>query len=62
VIWLHPSMPLRFRYDGSRRPAVNRAWIEALMAVANSTDGLRVLPEPTPQSDGHDHQHDLLHA
>jgi hypothetical protein len=47
TIWLHPSMPLRFRYDGSRRAAISRAWIEALMAAANSTDGLRVLPEPT---------------
>ena len=62
VIWLHPSMPLRFRYDGSRRPMVNRAWIEALMTVANSTDGLRVLPEPDA-AEGHDHQRDhLLHA
>jgi hypothetical protein len=55
-------MPLRFRYDGSRRPAVNRSWIEALMTVANSTEGLRVLPEPAG-TEGHDVQHDhLLHA
>jgi hypothetical protein len=46
VIWLHPTMPLRFRYEGSRRPAINRAWIEALMTLANSADGLRVIPEP----------------
>ena len=46
VIWLHATMPLRFRYDGSRRPAINRQWIETLMGLANSTDGLRVVPEP----------------
>ncbi len=60
VIWLHPSMPLRFRYDGSRRPVMNRTWIEALMAAANSTDGLRVLPEPV-EGNGAGHEH-LLHA
>lgn len=52
VIWVHPSTPLRFRFDGSRRPAINRAWIDALMLVANSTDGLRVLPEPPTPADG----------
>jgi hypothetical protein len=56
VIWLHPSMPLRFRYDGSRRPGINRAWIESLMAAANSTEGLRVTPEPAESAEGvHEH-------
>jgi len=54
AIWLHAALPLRFRFDGSRRPAINRAWIEALMNVANSTDGLRVLPEPTQTSPAHE--------
>jgi hypothetical protein len=53
AIWLHASMPLRFRFDGSRRPAINRAWIEDLMAAANSTDGLRILPEPPDLTDRH---------
>jgi hypothetical protein len=55
AIWLHASMPLRYRFDGSRRPAINRAWIEAMMATANSTEGLRVLPEPPDSVNGHDH-------
>jgi hypothetical protein len=53
VIWLHATMPLRFRFDGSRRPTINRAWIEALMAAANSTEGLRILPEPPDSTNGH---------
>jgi hypothetical protein len=50
VIWLHASMPLRFRFNGSRRPAINMAWVQSLMALANSTDGLRLIPEPASSS------------
>lgn len=45
-IWLHPSIPLRFKYVGSRPPAINRAWLEALQASANSVNGLHVIQEP----------------
>jgi hypothetical protein len=62
VIWLQASMPLRFRYDGSRRPVLNRAWIEVLMASANSTEGLRVLPEPEAGANGQDHHAEALHS
>jgi hypothetical protein len=55
-------MPLRFRYDGSRRPVLNRAWIEVLMASANSTEGLRVLPEPEAGANGQDHHAEALHS
>lgn len=40
-------MPLVFRYSGSRVPAVNRAWVEALGLTAGSSAGLRIVPEPT---------------
>ena len=35
-----------FSFHGNRPPTINRAWIESLMASANSASGLRVLPEP----------------
>jgi hypothetical protein len=45
IVWLHPAMQLRFVYEGSRTASLNRDWIEALMASAN-TGELRVLSEP----------------
>ncbi len=45
-IWLSPALPLSFNYYGGRAPNVNPAWIEALMISANSTAGLRMVPEP----------------
>jgi hypothetical protein len=49
TIWLHPSIPLQFNFLGSQQPAINRAWLEALVVAANSVDGLRILPEPTEE-------------
>lgn len=49
-LWISPHIPLQFRFDGSREPAINRAWIEELATVAASTSGLILLPEPTAQS------------
>jgi hypothetical protein len=46
-IWIHPSIPLQFEFFGSRDPSLNRAWIEALMATANSANGLELVAEPT---------------
>jgi hypothetical protein len=48
TIWMHPSIPLVYDFDGSRHPAINRDWIDALMATANSTTGLVLVPEPKP--------------
>ena len=47
TIWMHPAIPLVYDFDGSRHPAINRLWIEALMATANSTAGLVLVNEPT---------------
>ncbi|WP_443069965.1 DUF7882 family protein [Subtercola sp. YIM 133946] len=44
-IWLHPSIPLHFRFNGSRVPAINPAWLEELAASADSSRGLIVTPE-----------------
>ena len=45
TIWLHPSIPIAYKYFGSRSPTLNREWIEALMATANSSGGLQIIPE-----------------
>jgi len=54
TIWLHPMASLRFRFAGSRPPAVNPAWVALLAASANSGGGLHVLPEPTGDVDPRD--------
>lgn len=46
TVWLHPNASLVYRYSGSRQPALNRAWLEALTQAANSTAGLYIVPEP----------------
>lgn len=44
-IWVSPSIPLRFDFSGSRVPAINPGWIEALERSASSSTGLIVLAE-----------------
>lgn len=44
--WVHPSVPLQFHFYGSRHPAINRAWVEALMAAASGPSGMVIVPEP----------------
>jgi len=46
AIWVHPTIPLTFKYYGGKMPVINRAWVEALMVSANSTGGLHVVEEP----------------
>jgi hypothetical protein len=45
TLWVHPAIPLRFRFYGSRSPAINRAWIDQMLAAASRGD-LRIMPEP----------------
>lgn len=49
-VWLHPAVPLIYKFYGSRRPSLNAAWVEALMHTANSPAGLHVVPEPAEDS------------
>ena len=44
-IWMSPSIPLEFRFSGSRVPQLNGVWLEALMEMANSTRGLVLVSE-----------------
>lgn len=46
TVWLHPGCGLVFKYYGSRTPALNRAWLDALTHTANAPSGLYVVPEP----------------
>lgn len=48
VIWLHPSIPVFFKFNGKREPTINRAWVDAMMLTANSNTGLTLVPEPGP--------------
>ena len=45
-IWVSPMVPLHFKYYGSRQPAINRRWVEALHDTANSPAGLVLIEEP----------------
>jgi hypothetical protein len=46
ALWMHPTVPIYFKYSGGRPPSINRAWIDALVASANSPVGLHLVPEP----------------
>ena len=46
AVWVHPGASLTFKFSGSREPRINRAWIDALAATANSPRGLYTVPEP----------------
>lgn len=52
TVWLHPGATVVYKFYGSRRPPINRAWIEALMYTANSPSGLYVVPEPPESNAG----------
>jgi hypothetical protein len=51
-IWLHPTIPIVYRYDGTRPPAINRAWLDDLMTSANSVAGLQLVPETKEPAKG----------
>ena len=46
-IWIHPTIPLQFDFLGSKEPRLNRTWVEELVRLSNTPEGLRVTPEPT---------------
>jgi hypothetical protein len=49
TVWIAPQLALHFRYSGGRPPTVNRRWVDAMMASANTAAGLHLVPEP-PES------------
>jgi hypothetical protein len=50
TVWMHPGIPLAYKYHGSKTPTLNRAWIEALTLAANSATGLQIVIEPPQHS------------
>jgi hypothetical protein len=46
AVWLNPAIALEFHFAEAAAPALSRPWLEQLAAVASSTSGLRLLPEP----------------
>lgn len=45
MIWLHPSIPLRFVFDDMEPPHLNAEWITALMNTVSSTGGICLIDE-----------------
>ena len=45
TIWLNASTALEFRLTVARQE-INREWLDLLIDTANSSGGMRVLPEP----------------
>ena len=50
TIWIHPTVSLRFKFQGGRPPALNQAWLAALSMSINSSGGLQLVPEPFDQT------------
>lgn len=46
TVWINPGSTLTFKFSGSRQPAINRAWVDALAFTANAPSGLYLVPEP----------------
>lgn len=44
-IWLAPSIPLTFRFSGSRVPTLNKEWLDLLGDLAHTPRGLIVVSE-----------------
>ncbi|HEY2643170.1 MAG TPA: ATP-dependent DNA ligase [Galbitalea sp.] len=47
-VWLDASIPLYFKYFGSKPPTINREWIDLLTQSANSAQGMQLMSEPQP--------------
>lgn len=45
AIWLDPSIPIYFKFDGSRVPSINKDWVDQLAESANGPQGLVVTGE-----------------
>lgn len=48
TIWIDRSIPLFFKFFGSKVPTVNPRWLEELHTSANSGTGLILTTEPPP--------------
>jgi hypothetical protein len=46
TFWVHPSVPVQFRFFGRAAQRINRRWVEELMSAASGPNGLAIVPEP----------------
>lgn len=44
-LWISREVPLAFQFNGSRPPAINQRWLEALMHTSQRTGGMVVMGE-----------------
>jgi len=44
-LWLSPSIPLAFRFSGSRPPTLNRDWLDLMIELSNTPRGLQLISE-----------------
>jgi hypothetical protein len=44
--WINASITLEFHFEVGRQD-INRDWLDLIIDTANSTSGMRVMPEPT---------------
>lgn len=46
-VWIDNGVPIHFFYSGSRNVAINRDWLESMIAGAGRANGLMLTDEPT---------------
>ncbi|WP_437583988.1 DUF7882 family protein [Paramicrobacterium sp. CJ85] len=44
-MWVSPTIPLQFRFSGSRPPTLNRVWLEVMADLSHTSRGLVLLTE-----------------
>lgn len=44
-LWVSPSIPLAFRFSGSRSPDINPVWLEVLSELSHTPRGLIMISE-----------------
>lgn len=50
TLWMNASIPLQFEFLSPRDSTdLNRQWVEELLASANSSGGMVLVPEPISQ-------------
>lgn len=49
-LWISREIPLAFAFNGSRPPALNERWMEALLHTSQRTGGMVVMSEEAAES------------
>lgn len=49
TLWICPTTDIRFRFNGSRAPAVNEPWVRRIIETAKTPAGMRMVSE-TPEA------------